>query len=102
MSAINFLREGIETQHQFINNQNMGGRMWVANLLSCFLDGLGLESVSDLGGLLRGGLCRMGLTLATGGLAEVEAVSVSDFLPKSQFSGFCIFNQLIIIYFLMI
>ena len=37
-----------------INDQNMGGCIFVANLLSCFLEGLGLESVSDLGELFLG------------------------------------------------
>lgn len=74
-------------ENKVINNQKIGGLIWVASRFNCFLDGLGLESVSDLGGLFCIGLVLFACCLT----ALVSIVSFLALrLPKSQSNVLCI------------
>ena len=59
--------------------------MFVTKRFSCFFEGLGLESVSDLWGDLGG--VRTGLCLTTTGLATTVSYFIIGFLPSSQSNG---------------
>lgn len=62
----------------------MGGLILVANLFSCFFEGLGLESESDLGGLLLTGL------LVTGTSCMLFIFFTQTLrLPSNHSRGFC-------------
>ena len=71
----------------FINhNQNIGGLMLVANLLSFLRDGLGLAYLPFLGGLFRTGW----ITLVGSFVGFGSTFSDWVFLAKNQLRGFCI------------